>query len=59
MNYKLIIRKIKTELILSEYYLDEGDEHKVKEHLHKIRKLVPTVTGGLTVRKKPIRRSTK
>lgn len=61
MNHRRIIMQIKRELILTEYHLDNGNLPWTELSLHKIRKLVPTVRGKLTIKKKskPIRVSTK
>lgn len=59
MNHRQIIMKIKRELILTEYHLDKGNIPRTELSLRKIRKLVPTVRGRITVDKKPPRISTR
>ena len=59
MNHRRIIMLIKRELILTEYHLDKGNIPRAEMSLRRISRLVPKVTGRLTVGKKPIRGSTR
>lgn len=59
MDIEQSIMNIKCQVASAEYKLATDNRPGAKADLRQIRKLIPTVTGKLTVSKKPIRRSTK